>query len=282
MADLEPTGEKVYDPNLGKERDAFPGEIIPPEQEKTLNRVMRGGEEEFRKVYEAVAKTGRLTTEELNAVLKAGKINAEIKRQEYLKAIRENPANIISEIFRGFKPGQNLAANRALRELDGFVQDKTRILEIARATDKTAGRDIKPTQEYAEQVLRDFDSRRMTVYSRTNFNITEGFNDSCRKLLIELDALPSEDIKSISQLVQSVLNSNNTSDSGKPYLQSGQKTDFIYINNLSAQRPGLEGVYINFTYDGFLQEVVSLNILCGSTTLTRIVDRGQYVPYKDK
>lgn len=88
VQEIPPSGDKVFDPNLGEERDAFPGEIVSPGEEKTLNRLMREANEVFRNQFDPVIKTGQLNEDEINAIQKAANIKAELKRRKYLALSR--------------------------------------------------------------------------------------------------------------------------------------------------------------------------------------------------
>ena len=282
--------EQVYDPNLGGERDAFPGEVVPPEQQKTLQRLMQEGEGQFRKLYDEVAESGQLTPEELNGILKAGKIRAERERQKYLEGIRQNPANIIQGLLKECKPEENNIVMAMLGGLNNKVKNLEGAIASAKIPDQLKGAD-KSTLEYIIQ-LSNADPRigillnlqfydRYTAIDRENRPTTDQNREQIVfETLKKLGLVPAESLRSFADLYSAVRDSGNTLNSGKPYAVSDtqDRLNVYRILNLSSNRPGLEGIEASFELNNIFQPR-SVAISSTPEALARIVDRGGYVPY---
>lgn len=281
MTDFEPPSDRVYDPYLGEERDAFPGEVVKPEEEKTMQRLMRQGEEEFKRLYAEVAQSGQLSQVELNGILKAGKIRAERERQKYLEAIRSNPANIIGNILRNLDPQADRSIFVSLNRLDSSIREVSEEVEEGRSTDKMGGRGLGSTVDYVGRVLdrRGFNGAVIASYqSSQNILIDE---DKVTKMLKELGAFPSPEITTASQLCKIIREAGNKAGSGKPVYDG--RPDFnriVQAKDIPANAPGLEGVTVRLSFVNLsTPEVRNIYIQGTPQAWARIVDIGGYIPY---
>lgn len=267
--------EQVYDPALGKKRDVFPGEIVPPEQEATLQRLMREEKEAFSKRYEPIA--DQLTPIQRDAIAQAELALAELKRKEYLKAVRQNPAVIIQDVLKQFDPAYEVITNSFLT-LDQSVanlQNDTRRLK-----DNDTIKGVKQdTLTYVQSLLKgDSDKNQLLqIYSQ----YIKGDRNENQKLvfdlLTKLGMIPQlESFNSIESLAQGIIGSGNSASSGKPYATGNRGLESI--QGLSSNNPGLEGIEATIKYRGLVIDYVSIKAT--PEALTRIVDRGQYIPYQ--
>lgn len=270
MTDFEPPSDRVYDPDLGEERDAFPDEVVNPEEEKAMQRLMRQGEEEFKKLYDEVAQSGQMSEDELNAILKAGKIKAERERQRYLEAIRSNPANIIADIFKKFDPQSDPRIQTTIVGLNQQVTSVTNNVNTAKSTDKIAGRDIQPTANYIPLAISEL--RSLIATYETNLD-----NPKVLQILNELGVLPTPEPISINQLFDIVRQANNKEESGKPYMSAENA-----IRGFPSKQPGLEGITVgverNINLGSSSKEYI--DIFGDTQTWARIIDKGNFTPYK--
>jgi len=292
--EISPTEERVYDPLLGEERDAFPGEVVDPEKEKTLNSLMRKARETFANQFDPVIATGQLNEDEINAIQKAANIKAELERKEYLDAIHSNPANIIKGILKECNPEENNIVRAMLFGLNNKVKGLERNIASKKTSDQLSGKN-KNTLEYIEGLLR-IDSRlgdllKLNFYQRY-ITVNEGQTDQERpptdrnsgqivfETLKKLGLVPIESLRSFDELFVAVRDSGNTAESGKPYVQIDQNTRNLIVKNISSSRPGLEGIRVSFTLSSIFFQMQSVAISGTPEALARIVDRGQYVPYQ--
>lgn len=281
MADLEPTGQRVFDPILGTERDAFPSEVVPLEQEKTLNRLMREGEERFLQIYNAVS--GQLSEAESIAVLKAGRLFAEQKRQEYLEGIKSNPGNIIVNLLR---PVANEATDQPVRRgllfLNKTVVDLSNLITRLRSTDEVAGKPTKSISDYLRGTAAD---QKVFFYESTVPNQSVRIDietDIFYEVISRLGALPSPNIQSYGELRNVVQGSRNEKESGKPFYFNDALSG-TGISNLPCNIPGLEGFtvatavrFINSGGDVRFQ----LAIFGDYDQQAALLENGQYTPFQ--
>lgn len=287
--------EQVNDPNLlGGQRDAFPGEVVPPEQQTTLQRLMQEGENQFRALYDEVAESGQLTPEELNAILKAGKIKAERERQKYLEGIRQNPANIIQGFLKEFKPEENNIAMALLNGLNDKVETLERNITSIKTSNQLRGEN-KTTLAYMKELTQG--GSRLNELFRLDFyqdylSVNFATNDAGRpqtdknreqivfEIIKKLGLVPADSLRSFDNLYRAVNNSGNTPESGKPYVEESGTTGNIIlkVKNLSSNRPGLEGITASIDINS--RGLSSVIISSSPEALARIIDRGKYVPYQ--
>lgn len=279
---IEPTGQKVFDPFLGQERDAFPGEVVSPEEEKIMQRLMREGEERFGEIYSAVKDTGEMSEEEMNAVLKAGKVYAQVKRREYLEAIRQNPANILRNILDSLKGKVEYDTqylDMALDSLKENVQSLIKGVENNRAAARAAGRPITETVNYIPNPPYSTENSFVKIDRGNNTGEARSlFNQSVLDILRETDALPGENISSLIQLLGVIRGSGNRAGSGKPYIENYQgfgSSSNRKIDGLSATKPGLVGITFNVDYGDDFEYARNFYILVSEEAKARIVDGEQ-------
>lgn len=266
---MEPTGERIYDPFSGEERDAFPGEVVDPKNETTMQRLMRQEEEKFLEMFRVVKETGEMSEDEMNAIRKAGRILAEQKRKEYLEQIKSNPAVILRSILVPLLPKfETNAINTGLRDLDGKIRKVKSAVTAAQSSDRVAGKELRPTSTYINiEINKENRSDRIidTYYGDGIGTRTDISEPDAIKILQEMQALPSEDSLTINRIRGIIKAANNEAGSGKPRLEG------VSVYNLAALRPGLEGVFVNLmcTNNG---SIFGLNIRGDINAWVRILE----------
>lgn len=263
--------DQLFDPYLGKERDAFPGEVVSPAEESTLQRLMREGKEEFGRIYESVRQTGKLTEDELNALLKAGEVNAEIKRQEYLEAIRSNPASILQRVLIEANALGTVNGRFCLQNIDESVKRVIRSVDSSISASSVANAPQSTTEEYIERALGKGNiSARFTaliVKEPDDYSIAVSAID-------RLKLIPGE-VTDLFDLRATVSNANNAPASNLPYYNANINTVF----GLRPKLPGLEGVTVSIKYQG--QSVDRVFFEANAEALAKVYDLGQYTPYQE-
>lgn len=281
---------KAYDPILGKERDAFPGEIIPEEQQTTLNRLMAQGEAEFRALYDAVAATGQLSEPELNGILKAGKIRAEQKREEYLRAIRSNPANIIGTVIQSLPPLFPSQIKQASKTLNANVARVVELVNIAKNRNQVAGNIVFDTETYAAGTVASERSRVLTMLG-TGQAAEQVKENQIIELLRKLDAFPTEEPQSIERLLSIIPVASNGIEFRTEY-DVYYREDVTSLNRerftrlaLPAKKPGLEGIQV-LVNTQILRPgeytIIGSAILANPRAWARIVDIGGFSPLPEE
>ena len=284
--------EQVFDPNLGEPRDAFPGEVVAPEQEKTLQRLMREAAEGFRTRYAPIV--DELTPQQQEAIAAAELRLSELKRLEYLEAIRQNPAIIIQGVLKECNPAEN---NIAMAMLFG-LNEKVERLERNITSIKTSNQ-LSEANKTTLAYMKEFTQGRsqLNELSRLDFyqdyiTVDSGRGNGERpqtdknrdqivfEIIKKLGLVPSDSLRSFDNLYDAVSNSGNTPESGKPYAQkSGVPGNLnLKVANLTSNRPGLEGITASFNINN--RGLASVIISSSPEALARIIDRGQYVPYQ--
>lgn len=290
--------QAIIDPLLGKPRDAFPGEIVPLEEQKTLQRLMAKEIIEFKKFLDPAVQTGQLTPDEINAILKAGNIRAELKRAEYLKAIRTNPANIIIDICR--KYGLEELSVKFNADIDLLRKD----VEDIKAVAITKGTLPPATDTAVEFALdnrrrsraRDLSAFKIADGNRVRFGGGEGsVVDTQQSLVVNAgDINPTDsptiiallrdlgipllnNVQSIDDLFRIIKGANNQ-DASKAYIR--QIFDIAVIPNLRSEKPGLEGVRValagRFRLNNMLEEdSIRFGIIFSPQVCARILDSQQ-------
>lgn len=276
MAEDMPNGQKVFDPDLGKERDAFVGEIVPPEQQTTLQRLMAEEEKKYADLADYVA--NQLDPEQQRTLRLAGKIAAEKKRGEYLAAIKTNPAVIIQGILEEFKPKLLKAIPVMLTELATNVGNlKQSLKDFAVTTRLMGGQLDKPLVDYL---------KRQVILVQI---IVPGIpSRDLDQLLEKLGMYPDQDITTFTKLVNIIYrtvplsNSTRAFNSDKIYSAktSLQVSDgqVFEIGNLNSNTPGLEGISLTLgvTNPGFTNpNLYSLYIFARREAQARIVELGK-------
>jgi len=285
VQEIPPSGDKVFDPNLGEERDAFPGEIVSPGEEKTLNRLMREANEVFRNQFDPVIKTGQLNEDEINAIQKAANIKAELKRREYLDAIRSNPANILQSALKEFNPKQNKIISNSLISLDGNVKIAIDAIEFIKASYEIKG-EAKDTLSYVKEAIGNRSVRgNLASFAKPKTLGREETGGISRKdqniifpVIKSLGLIPSEEIKSFDDLLTAVRSAKNQPSSGMPYIVPDEVGPIVKVRS---KKPGLEGIEALLQYDNS-PDLLGVQIIGASEVFTRIVDKGQYVPYNQQ
>ncbi len=271
--------EQVFDPNLGEPRDAFPGEVVAPEQEKTLQRLMREERERFTSDLAEVQATGKLSPSDEDAVRRFADLRAEIKRKEYLDALNSNPASLLQDTLKEFKPEENFIIKQALLTLDKNVVRIQNGVVVEKASDKMRAvkqNTLQNVNDYLKKfprdgnILTDLD---LSSYASEQRRVIDGVTF---ELIKKLGLLPIESLTSFTDLKNAVQSTSVTTEaSGSPYYNG------YAIGNLSSNKPGLEGIKANIIpreYD--FKNIRAVQILGSPEALARIVDKGQYVPYQ--
>lgn len=271
--------EQVYDPGLGKERDAFPGEIVPPEQEKTMQRLMRVEAENFRARYDPIVK--QLTPQQQDAIAAAEQLLRERKRAEYLEAVKQNPAIIIQSILKQFDPA-NKSIKNALETLEREIRSLQSSAESQRKSDEIKGTEPDILKYVDAYIRTKGDSCNLAVLvlgpSPNQNDVTAAF-----EALRRLGLIPTPSINSFQELRSAVEYANNPLESGKLLLvrKRSLATDYYTIKNLFSTRPGLEGIEAEIKYRDLFNNVPeSISIKGTQKTYASILDRGNYVPFQ--
>jgi hypothetical protein len=283
--EISPTEERVYDPLLGEGRDAFPGEVVDPEKEKTLNSLMRKARETFANQFDPVIATGQLTNEEINAIKKAANITAELKRKEYLDAIRSNPANILQGVLKEFNPKENPIVRNALISLDQNIAESTRRIGNLRSSDQIKGKKRDTISYAAIDAIRQIPGRGSTLTSFVSPDLdqqrqrplSQPEQNVVFSLVKNLGFPPLQNLESFNDLLNAVISANNQPNSGMPYLASF--ADTLSLKGFQSKRPGLEGIQAVLTYDS-VSRLQAVEITGTPKVFARIVDKGQYTPYR--
>lgn len=267
----EASEETIYDPILGRQRDAFPGEIVRPEEEKALQRLMREGREQFRNIYDAVKGTEQLNTDELNTILKAGDVYAEIKRREYLEAIRTNPANLIKDIFVGLGPDEDLNVRAALTDLNIKIETKSAAIVDAKSVADLNGDEI------------DYVAAGLNTAGRVLLTYKVGPEDRQQKkvgkVLQLIDAYPGGESVDLGRLLEIIKRTKATRQFGTDFTPRPYATDFE-LSDLPARNPLLTGVYANLVYyKDSTGKVGRLDLNANKNFWSSVVATGQYIPY---
>lgn len=276
MSDENLSDQRVFDPDLGKERDAFPGEIVAPEEEKTLQRLMREGRNEFQTIFDAVKNTGQLNDDELTAVLKAGEAYGEIKRREYLEAIRTNPANLIANILMGLQPDKDPNLKKTLVDLNGKVAAKVAAIKDDMSASKLKGEELTKTRDSAKKYLRSEADYELSRYLPVP---GEGADLKIETILDKLGAFPNDERVPLIRIRSILSGAGNDAKTGISYFSDAPYVEGNSVNNLKATSPLFEGVYVSLRYDRN-GNVSNLFIDGDEGFWARVVDTGQFVPYE--
>lgn len=267
--------ERVYDPDLGRERNALPGEIVKPEEEKTLQRLMREGREYFQEVYERVKKdnetTKQFSEDELELALKLGEAFARVKRREYLEAIRANPVNEIRKILLSVQTEVTASFfAQKLKELEKSIQEIVNEVQGRRVADKRVGRPIRSTLDYVQDGLRKNDRVFERILDINTSYSTQLVKESVNTLVEKFGVVPVVNFTLLKELASSL---DNTNDDQRP---TGSCDSNSYsIDRLPLGQPGLEGVLINLEGGRFY--VFGLSLKVNAQGMARIVDAEEKV-----
>lgn len=284
----EITGRRIYDPRLGKERDAFPEEVLPEDQQSTLQRLMAEEMKKYEDMVQAAVGAKIATPENDRIVLGYGLAAAEKKREEYRRAIKTNPANLIAEVFKKLNPGNNGAASFALQVLNARVDENIRRVEAARNEDTVAGRSLRSAAVvvdlfYNRGGVNSYNIPLRSILATYEPRDTLGNLDeqSVQTLLTELAAYPTPKPVNIIQLFQALpaYNGNiNESRPKTPYTEQVRGSSLLVLRNLKANKPGLEGIGVNVVI-AQNAAIKSVDITGDVKAIARVVDIGGYAPY---
>lgn len=265
--------EQVFDPSLGEPRDAFPGEVVPPEQEKTLQRLMRKEKERFTNDLGEVKRTGKLSASDEEAVLRFADLRAEVQRAKYLEASNSNPANILQNALKELFRGKDDIVKESLISLDENIARLQKNIFIERSSDKMSDKSLN-TERNVRSYLSKAEGANTLIRGEIA-NVDE--TGIAFELIKKLGLIPLESLSSFSDLYQAVKAANNPQASGKPSL-----VDYA-IRNLPSNSPGLEGITASIYFTGdTVPNFRGFTISVTPQALARIVDKGQYVPYQSK
>lgn len=269
--------QRIFDPRLGEDRDAFPGEVVDPEKQSTLQRLMAEEEERFTADLAEVKATGKFSPDDENAVRRFAKLRAEVQRAKYLEALNSNPANLLQNALKELAKSGDTIPVRSLITLDENINKLQNGIVVEKASDKMSG-ESQDTEAKVKKYLGRPGTIDTLIYFDLGGNISV-LQRTSFELIKKLGFLPLESLSSFSDLYSAVRTTNNNDRSGKPYLFENNP---FAIRNLSSNIPGLEGINanINFTNGQFLA-VNSFRIFGTPQALARIVDKGQYVPYQN-
>lgn len=257
--------ERVYDPDLGRERNALPGEIVKPEEEKTLNRLMREGRQYFQKIYDKVQEANKTTkqfsAEELDIAIRLGEAFAQVQRNEYLDAIRANPINILREAIQAIKLGD--IGVSALQRLNKNVDEIISGVQARQVSDKQRSQAVRPTVEYVRDIFKREDTNFTPL---CQIEIPYGqVNKALNTLLERLDIIPRADFPALSELARTLgTNYDIQQPSGTAF------RDAYQIDRFPLNRPGLEGILVNFS--GGQYGIDTIGFGANEQATARIVD----------
>lgn len=230
MADDNPetgsTEERVYDPVIGDYRLPLPGEIISPQEESTLQRLMREAEEQYNSIAEAVA--DRFTPEELDIVRRVGLAWAQVRRREYLEALRSNPLNKLLKIFKE-DFGNDYYRNTFVPYIREDVNRVENFVDATKKADAQMGEQPKDTRTVLKE-LRD-----RTLLSRVGVRY-----ENLLRALRSLGIIASPTPQAFAELVEKIKSLNTDESSGKPYTTI-ERGSYV-LRNLSSPLPELNGI----------------------------------------
>lgn len=240
MAEELPTGQRIYDPNLEKERDAFPGEIVSPDQQKTMQRLMARDKAKFDELVLSVSDA--LSTDEINALRKAGQIAAERARERYLEQIKTDPVTNIKKALEDAaisEPEKQIVETLSKQIMDSVERFKSAFNQ-QKAIDKAGGSQELSPDVYSENLLKTNPDRGILV-SRS---FDRRFRKFAEKIINNLGAFPSTEVTNLDQLITTFKAVGDKN--GVTYVK-GTYTE--RITGLPALNPGLEGITINIFSD---------------------------------
>ena len=283
MADFEPDGRQVFDDQIGGMRDAFPGEIVKPDEEKTLNRLMREADEVFRAIFNPIQ--GQLDPNQREAIEAAVRLLREKERREYLKVIRTNPRDIlvgsIQELIDAAPRGANALIGSYIDVLNSIrrnILDVMTSVNRLRTIDQVKGEPIKTDGEYIQVFIGRQPSSFVTI---ATFSPPGGFNEqfvSTQALAIlgklEIKSLPRA--QNLIQLISLIGAAGNKKDSNRPtasvFGQGDQRS--CVLSGLSSSKVGLEGVNttLSFGFGNGSYRLTELRILGGENVWSKIIE----------
>lgn len=233
---VEPTGDKLFDPFLG-ERDAFPGEVIPREQETDFDRQKRLAAQPYLDLYNLAAQRGGLSQTELIGVLKAAQLAAEAKGAELEEAFKANPAAIIQGIILANSAGSNFTIPVDI--LDTAIEELIETDKRLKQGDIAQGKTPRRTLDYFPE---------KGIFELTKINTGRDPDPQTTSnifaILRDLGGLPAPGISNFSELLQ-IIPAYFPGNKPRPpevtlYREAATNTN--KIAGLKSNRPGLEGV----------------------------------------
>ncbi len=280
---IEPNGDKIFDPYLGRERDAFPGEVKPEGEQTSFDKALATAARPYFDLYNLAAQRGGLSPEELTGVLKAAEIAKNDKSKELEAAFKENPATILQNLFinaaqQTTDEGMRNNFNFLLGSIDSKIFNDQRTIQELRREDLAAGRPELSIGDYAETVVIQGGSLNGNLLASLNTGTQGSLANESLAVLKALKIVP-DSTQDLTEFTSPIIRSGNTVDSGRPYCQ--RLNGGAVISGLKPQVPGLEGVFVKLEYMNRTNK--SIEIRATPDTFVKIAEtQAGFVPYSTR